>query len=689
MTREELFTKLNQGARWDVGVAIDRSNSLPLDSHSIFQSYAIAAAYASKDENRIKAVNTEHGLKIKNNAYIGQILAVIEDITTGEGESAVTETVVSIYYIDADLTLQPVGKEVVADEKTIVNDNGTIKLYGFGEAAPETYPRKKADGTIEWVTVQELVEGATENTITVGDAESIVSTKTATGYTLALNGFENAEDSSVAIKGENGLEWVDVNTLVSIPDVPVKSVNEKTGDVVLTADNIKYAHSGLYGKTIGEFGDQTLSHILSEENPHKVTAEQIGTYDKGQLDEKFQGLREVAEGKTATFVTSDSNLNSQNATIDIESFVEYGTGNTITYTDVKIGDIVLVTSTDCPDRWVVSVNSDNTITLGQLDSQKVDLTNYATTENLNQAIQALDVNNIEGFGAGKTLATLSETDGKIQATFQDISITESQISDLGTYLDTGKGGSVDGPVTFNGNVEIQSEEFIVHGVEIALKDNKLAINDNAILTEADITDVVRTGDITDVVRSGDITDVVRTRDITDVVRTGDITNVVRLSNEEVNLQSDALALITSSGAKNSGKTIQTTFQKTDSAIPTSAAVANHLESNYAPLNSLADYLKLDGSNEMSGDLHLDTHALLGSYQNEDRVLIKMDSMRGVLVGNSNTALVFEAPSAPVWKNGETIKTVAMAGDSINVNQLVQTAGEELILNGGNAEKVSA
>lgn len=59
-----------------------------------------------------------------------------------------------------------------------------------------------------------------------------------------------------------------------------------------------------------------------------------------------------------------------------------------------------------------------------------------TGQRLNAAItsqiQNLDVNNISGFGAGKTLATLTETDGKIAATFQNISITKSQVSDFPT-----------------------------------------------------------------------------------------------------------------------------------------------------------------------------------------------------------------------------------------------------------------
>uniref|UniRef100_UPI0038656288 hypothetical protein n=1 Tax=Fibrobacter sp. TaxID=35828 RepID=UPI0038656288 len=47
------------------------------------------------------------------------------------------------------------------------------------------------------------------------------------------------------------------------------------------------------------------------------------------------------------------------------------------------------------------------------------------------AIESLDVSSITGFGAGKTLASLTETDGKISATFQDIAVGGSAIT-LGT-----------------------------------------------------------------------------------------------------------------------------------------------------------------------------------------------------------------------------------------------------------------
>ena len=53
----------------------------------------------------------------------------------------------------------------------------------------------------------------------------------------------------------------------------------------------------------------------------------------------------------------------------------------------------------------------------------------ATVSTVTNAINALDVT-VSGMGAGKTLTALTETDGKIAATFGDISITKSQVSDF-------------------------------------------------------------------------------------------------------------------------------------------------------------------------------------------------------------------------------------------------------------------
>ena len=108
MTLNEFFSSLNNGARWDVGVSINRSNALPLDANSVFASLEAAQAYVNGTAEGVLA-----------NAYPGQVLAVV------------TENETVIYYVDAKMALQPVGntKDVMAyigaipegsDAKTII-----------------------------------------------------------------------------------------------------------------------------------------------------------------------------------------------------------------------------------------------------------------------------------------------------------------------------------------------------------------------------------------------------------------------------------------------------------------------------------------------------------------------------------------------------------------------------------------
>lgn len=58
--------------------------------------------------------------------------------------------------------------------------------------------------------------------------------------------------------------------------------------------------------------------------------------------------------------------------------------------------------------------------------------NYVATQIGNFVTGELNVDNISGFGANKTLAGLTETDGLISASFQDIAIANTQVSGLGT-----------------------------------------------------------------------------------------------------------------------------------------------------------------------------------------------------------------------------------------------------------------
>lgn len=142
MTVTEFFNRLNTGATWSAGVSFKRAAALPLERYAVHASYEDAADYASTN-----AV-----------AYPGQILAVVEDTGT------------SVYYIDQNMELQPVGGIPTGDNKTIsVSDDGVISLFGADGAFEEakTYQPVYKNGTLTWVELssttveglQALIEG--------------------------------------------------------------------------------------------------------------------------------------------------------------------------------------------------------------------------------------------------------------------------------------------------------------------------------------------------------------------------------------------------------------------------------------------------------------------------------------------------------------------------------------------------
>lgn len=86
----------------------------------------------------------------------------------------------------------------------------------------------------------------------------------------------------------------------------------------------------------------------------------------------------------------------------------------------------------------VKGNAESTYRTGNVNLTPANI-GAATSSDITTAIQALDVpasgtGAITGMGAGKTIATLTETDGKVAATFQDIQIAESQVTNLSTDL---------------------------------------------------------------------------------------------------------------------------------------------------------------------------------------------------------------------------------------------------------------
>ena len=102
--RDDFFTALSNGAKWEVGVSIERKNPLPIDANSVFKS--------------LEDLNTYLSGPI---AYVGQPVAVV------------TETDTTLYVLDQDKVPQPVGKATEGDGKTIDLTEGILGLHDFGK----------------------------------------------------------------------------------------------------------------------------------------------------------------------------------------------------------------------------------------------------------------------------------------------------------------------------------------------------------------------------------------------------------------------------------------------------------------------------------------------------------------------------------------------------------------------------
>lgn len=139
----ELATKNQMG----LSNTIKRDFGIPLDYSSVQESYEAALNYA----------------KTSTLAYIGQPISV------GDTLYVITD--------EAGGYLKAVGTKPTGDEKSItIGTDGKVAIKGFEAAEAATLPRKKADGTLEWLPVDSIVAGDGNTKTEVKVAEDSVIT---------------------------------------------------------------------------------------------------------------------------------------------------------------------------------------------------------------------------------------------------------------------------------------------------------------------------------------------------------------------------------------------------------------------------------------------------------------------------------------------------------------------------------
>ena len=119
------FGKLN------FAVAFNPQTAFPLDARYYFDSLS-AAQTAAEGAVEVGSASGTY--------FFGQTVVVVES------------SVATLYVIQPNKTLKPVGSTVLGDGKSITVVEGKVQLVGFAEAQPGQQPRIGDSGSLEWYT---------------------------------------------------------------------------------------------------------------------------------------------------------------------------------------------------------------------------------------------------------------------------------------------------------------------------------------------------------------------------------------------------------------------------------------------------------------------------------------------------------------------------------------------------------
>ena len=312
--RDDFFANKAVGALWDVAVSIKRGNPLPLDSNSVFASYADLETYAA-------------GVL----AYPGQIVAVVNADSTG------------IYYLDQELAIQEVGKIPSADNKSIEVADGVISMYNFGKYYYKYIPAVKDEETGEVITAADYrkTEVSDTDVWAAGLEPKVVSED----GELVIGWFEpnpttaeGVQDQVVAIQGTVSDLDDQLNKEGGLVD-QVEDLQKEIGHAATEAGNDA---TGLYAE-LDKKANAADVYTKSETDTAIATAVNAADHLKRKIVEKYEDIQTYIDGHddadryifmvpTVYVYTSESNKYDEY--IVLKSTEE---DNTIVYTIEPVG----------------------------------------------------------------------------------------------------------------------------------------------------------------------------------------------------------------------------------------------------------------------------------------------------------------------------------------------------------------
>ena len=449
MKREEFFEKLTNGAKWDVGVAINRTNPVPLDANSVFESLDALTTYA-----------TTNAL-----AYPGQVVSVLgtEEIaaylikTTGEGAL--------ISKLAASSASGDISADVEALKTQVANIINGTQVVGAATKATQDGEGNVISTTYATVTALEGVRTTAEK-----------------GVSDAAVAKEAADAAKAVADAKVGA--------VSLASGAANGTVKLTVDGVDTEVAVKGLGSAAYTAADAYDAAGKAQELVSA---HNVSAEA-----HADIRQSVTALAEKVSGRATGYVFA----NKQDAKY-IEAIGKAGS--------FVIGDTIYFTDANVPDEWVTAVNAEAPFyTFQNIETEKPDLSGYVKdTRTINgkdlKTDVVLGVADIEGAASKTDVSTaktevLGEVDTKLEGYVKTTELDgkgyiTKDVNDLTNYTTTtALNGLLDGKQDKNTTLTAIAA---LSGAGLVKKTaDGVELDTNAYITDAALADYAKSADVT-------------------------------------------------------------------------------------------------------------------------------------------------------------------------------------------------
>lgn len=391
------------GNKMDFGNSMIRGNGVPLDITEIYNSYAAAVEYAARDPL----------------AYEGQLISVTENGDTTV--YVITPAVQGTYVIDPDadgsgeevaVYLKEVGSLPEADGKTIEVVDGVLRLVGLADLDnSKTYQPVLVNGKIEWqIPSATTVEGL-DGRLTVAEGK----------VTTLEEAVGNAEGGLVK-------DVADLGTAIS----------ELEGEVADVAANAKTDDEALHTAITGEI-KTAVAAALAEAKKYADENDADTVYDDTAIQATvaehttaIAGVKETAD-KAAADIKTESEARATAISNLETSLIEHVAEQIglqahfsakVVESEDKMTDATTLylmktaeTGDDLYEEWMLI---DGVAT--KIGTTATDLSDYATTEAVEKAIQ------------DAVTSMQAEVDALEEAHTKDIETVQGSIDDVAKDL---------------------------------------------------------------------------------------------------------------------------------------------------------------------------------------------------------------------------------------------------------------